>query len=60
MAPAAGWKAPHRLALVAAAEDVRILALVEGDLPEPGSVVGLELRDGRYLARLESEPNPVR
>jgi uncharacterized OB-fold protein len=58
LAPAAGWNAPHRLALVAAAEDVRILALVDGPLPEPGSIVGLEHRDGRYRARTVDEADP--
>ncbi|MCI4365878.1 MAG: hypothetical protein L3K10_07480 [Thermoplasmata archaeon] len=37
--PAAGWPAPHRLALVELAESVRVLAIVEGELPSIGSTV---------------------
>ena len=43
--PAAGWPNPHRIALVELAEAVRLLAVVEGPLPETGSVVTV-LRDG--------------
>jgi uncharacterized OB-fold protein len=48
--PAAGWTAPHRLALVELAESVRLLTIVVGELPANGSAVRV-VRDGdRYLA----------
>jgi hypothetical protein len=43
--PAAGWKAPHRLAIVELAEGVLLLAVVEGEPPAVGSRVALR-RDG--------------
>jgi uncharacterized OB-fold protein len=62
--PPAGFEAPHRLALLEAAEGVRILAVVRGPLPEIGRIVGV-LRDGeQYIvvdeeARSESAPTSV-
>jgi uncharacterized OB-fold protein len=51
--PAAGWEAPHRLALVELPEAVRLLAIVEGALPSAGAVVVVR-RDGElYRARTE-------
>lgn len=38
-APSAGWSAPHRLAIVEAAEQVRILGIVRGPIPAPGDAV---------------------
>jgi uncharacterized OB-fold protein len=38
-APAAGWSAPHRLAIVEAVEHVRILVVARGGLPDIGDVV---------------------
>ena len=43
--PAAGWTAPHRLALVEVAEGVRLLAIIEGRLPVTGESVKVR-RDG--------------
>jgi len=58
-APAPGWHAPHRLALVEFAESVRLLAVVEGALPAPGSIVAVR-RDGDiYRARPEPGPAPA-
>ena len=51
--PPAGWTAPHRLALVDLPESVRVLAIVPGPLPAPGTVVAIR-RDGAvYLATSE-------
>lgn len=48
--PTAGWPNPHRIALVELAQAVRVLALVDGRLPEPGEVVTVT-RDGeKYRA----------
>ena len=49
--PPAGWSTPHRLALVSASEDIRILALVEGELPRTGDLVGIERRSDHYVVR---------
>ncbi|MCI4318142.1 MAG: zinc ribbon domain-containing protein [Thermoplasmata archaeon] len=43
--PAAGWKAPHRLAIVELAEGVLLLAVAENELPVVGKHVALR-RDG--------------
>lgn len=48
-APAAGWAAPHRLALVEIAEGVRVLALVEGDLPDVAARVRVRRDGDRYV-----------
>jgi uncharacterized OB-fold protein len=54
--PAQGWPTPHRIALVELAESVRVLAVVEGDLPAVTSRVEV-LRDGEtYRARKASNP----
>lgn len=47
-APPAGWSAPHRLALVELEGSVRVLALVDGELPALGSVVDVR-RDGERV-----------
>lgn len=47
-APAAGWPSPHRLAIVEAAESVRILAVVRGPMPSLGGVVEVRCSDGLY------------
>ena len=39
LAPAAGWSAPHRLAIAEATQQVRVLGVVRGPLPAPGDVV---------------------
>ncbi len=44
-APAEGWSAPHRLALVEVADGVRLLAIADGPLPARGSVVEVR-KDG--------------
>ena len=54
-APAEGWHAPHRLALVEVPEAVRLLAIVDGPLPARGALVAVR-RDGEvYRARTEPE-----
>lgn len=56
-APAAGWRAPHRLALVELAESVHVLAVVDGELPPIGAVVAV-WRDGEiYYARASALPH---
>lgn len=35
--PAHGWASPHRIALLELAESVRVLAIVQGDVPAIGS-----------------------
>lgn len=51
--PASGWHAPHRLALIEVADAVRVLAIVDGTGPAPGTLVELR-RDGDvYRARAE-------
>jgi uncharacterized OB-fold protein len=47
-APAAGWPTPHRLAIVEAAEQVRILAVVPGPLPVVGDVVEVRQKGELY------------
>ncbi|HTW40379.1 MAG TPA: zinc ribbon domain-containing protein [Thermoplasmata archaeon] len=53
-APAEGWASPHRLALVEMPESVRLLAVVEGPLPGPGTVVSV--RKDHDLYRAAAEP----
>ena len=43
--PAAGWSAPHRLALVELGDGIRLLGIVSGPLPTPGTSVRV-VRDG--------------
>jgi uncharacterized OB-fold protein len=45
--PASGWNAPHRLALVELAEGIRVLCVVAGPLPAPGTSVSID-RDGPF------------
>jgi len=52
--PPTGWHSPHRLALVEAADAVRLLAVVEGPLPTAGALV--EVRQDGDLYRARSEP----
>ena len=50
--PAAGWESPHRLVLVELEGSARLLAIAEGDLPEPGVRVAVR-RDGEvYRSRV--------
>lgn len=56
--PPAGFDAPHRLALLEAAEGVRILAVVRGPLPEPGATVGV-VRDGEQYVVVDAEAAPL-
>ena len=51
LAPAAGWSAPHRLALVQAPEEVRILARVDGPLPKIGAEVTVARERDGYVVR---------
>ncbi len=60
-APAEGWSAPHRIALVELAGGIRVLVEWTTDRrPEPGAEVRVEFADGRYRARpasgMGSEP----
>jgi uncharacterized OB-fold protein len=50
--PAAGWTSPHRLALIELAESVRVLAVVDGDLPTNGASVAVTHEGETYRARL--------
>jgi uncharacterized OB-fold protein len=54
LSPPPGWSAPHRLALVELPESVRLLAIVDGPLPAPGTVVSVRLEGAVY--RAASEP----
>ncbi len=54
LSPATGWPSPHRLALVELPGSVRLLAIVEGELPSVGAVVSVR-RDGA-IYRAGSEP----
>ncbi len=49
--PPAGWPAPHRLALIEVEDGVRLLAIVDGELPAPGAFAEVRREDGRYRAR---------
>jgi len=53
--PATGWESPHRLALIEVFEGVRLLAIVEGDLPSRGSKVTVRADGAIYRARIASE-----
>jgi len=52
--PAAGWPSPHRLALVELADAVRVLAIVDGALPDTGARV--EVRRDSDVYRVRSVP----
>lgn len=54
-APAAGWSAPHRLALVELADGVRVLCRVEGALPAEGERQRVRADGAGYIARAETE-----
>jgi uncharacterized OB-fold protein len=49
-APATGWKAPHRIALIEVAHAVRLLATVEGPLPVAGDSVRVTAKGEGYAA----------
>jgi len=51
--PAAGWHAPHRLALIEVADSVRLLAIVDGTLPVSGALVEIRREKDVYHARPE-------
>ena len=53
--PATGWESPHRLAFVEVSEGVRVLAIVEGDLPSRGSKMNVRADGAIYRARIASE-----
>jgi len=48
LAPSTGWTSPHRLAIVEAAESVRVLAIVRGPLPATGAVVEVTRKGDQY------------
>lgn len=52
-APAPGWTAPHRLALLEVADGVRVLAVVEGPLPAIGEALHVQLDGDVYRARAD-------
>ena len=54
MHPSSGWASPHRLALVELPQAVRLLAVVDGDLPREGSLVTIRYEGEVYRVRLES------
>lgn len=45
MIPTPAWPAPHRLAIVELAEEVRLLVVVDGGSPNPGDLIPVQ-RDG--------------
>jgi uncharacterized OB-fold protein len=51
MSPSAGWTPPHRLALLELAQSVRVLVIVEGDLPTIGSTLEVSKDGDAYRAR---------
>jgi uncharacterized OB-fold protein len=55
-APAPGWPAPHRLALLEAEDGVRLLAHVPGPLPPLGSTVAIAQEGERFVV-LATEPD---
>jgi uncharacterized OB-fold protein len=54
--PAEGWPNPHRIALVELAESVRVLAIVEGELPARAATVVVQHEGELYRARLAPAP----
>ncbi|HZY71248.1 MAG TPA: OB-fold domain-containing protein [Thermoplasmata archaeon] len=50
-AVAAGWTSPHRLALVELEGGARLLAIVEGELPQVGDQVAVAQRNDRWVVR---------
>jgi uncharacterized OB-fold protein len=52
--PPPGWNAPHRIALIELPESVRLIAVVDGPLPAPGSLVAV--RPDGAVYRATSEP----
>ena len=55
--PAQGWPAPHRIALIELAESVRVLAIIQGDLPSNGARVVVTHEGESYSARLGPLPS---
>jgi uncharacterized OB-fold protein len=55
---ATGWTSPHRLAMVEVPQGVRLLAIVNGNLPAIGSRVDVTMENGLYhvTARLSDPP----
>lgn len=56
MSVAKGWTSPHRLALVEVPEGVRLLAIVDGELPLTGSQVSITLKNGLYHVTANGAP----
>ncbi len=54
--PATGWPNPHRIALVELAESVRLLGIVEGELPPNGSGVVVVHEGETYRVRAAAPP----
>lgn len=50
--PAAGWESPHLLAFVELPGPVRLLAIVDGELPALGATVAIRREGELYRARL--------
>lgn len=55
--PAQGWPNPHRIALIELAESVRVLAIVEGEMPTMGRAVVVVHEGETYRARLSPAPS---
>lgn len=51
LVPPTGFSAPHRLALIEATGEVRMLAIIDGELPEAGAIVDLARAGGAVRAR---------
>jgi uncharacterized OB-fold protein len=56
--PAQGWPTPHRIALVELAESVRVLAVVESELPVIGAPVEILHEGETYRARAPGSLSP--
>ncbi|HKV90752.1 MAG TPA: zinc ribbon domain-containing protein [Thermoplasmata archaeon] len=58
LAPAAGWPAPHRIAIVEAAEQVRVLGVVRGAVPAPGDRLTIRRSGEIYELSAEASVRP--
>jgi uncharacterized OB-fold protein len=56
LSPPAGWRGPVVLAFVEMADAVRVLTVVDGNVPAIGSVVALRSEGDVYHARTEPSP----
>lgn len=56
--PAHGWESPHRLALVELPGAVRLIAIVDGSLPQLEAIVSVRREGEVYRARAEPGASP--